>query len=109
MKAPFFLWAPRVVGLILTAFLASFALDSVGKPPTDLAMHLLPALVAGAIVAVAWRRPLAGAVAFLVLAAAYAFTTMRRPDWILAVSGPLAFAALSYFAGWLLLRPRQNP
>jgi hypothetical protein len=92
------LWGPRVLGLGLAAFLALFALDAFASglraaALPNFAIHLLPALIVGLLVAAGWRYPWVGAVGFGGLAVAYAAMASQRPDWILLISGPLALAA----------------
>jgi hypothetical protein len=99
------LWVPRIAGVAMAVFLALFALDAFGGKPflaalPDFLIHLAPAAVVLAGVAVAWRFPLAGAAAFGAFAVGYAVVAHGRPDWIAAVSGPLAgVAALFLMSG----------
>ena len=101
------LFAPRVLGLALVGFLALFALDAFteGQPLAiaigNGAVHLVPAAIALALVAVAWRWPLVGAVGFLAAAALYAWIAPRgHVDWIAVISGPLAIVSALYFWSW---------
>ncbi|HET7697789.1 MAG TPA: hypothetical protein VFK57_18900 [Vicinamibacterales bacterium] len=104
-KSSALLWAPRLTGIGMSLFLALFALDAFdGKPlaaalPAFL-MHLLPALIVAATVAVAWRYPLAGAAAFAFFALAYAVMVRGRLDWIAVIAGPLAAVAGLFFLSW---------
>ena len=107
MKNTLLLWAPRVVGFSLTIFLGLFAFHGFSR--ASLNMNMLPALLVFVSVALAWRRPLIGAIAFVVLGVAYAVMARQRPDWILVISGPLAFAALLYLLSWLQFRQRPAP
>lgn len=74
MKA-FLLWTPRLLGAVTVVFLASFALDAFGaeapmdQAASDFVMHLLPALAVAALVAIAWRYPVAGGLMLVALAA----------------------------------------
>jgi hypothetical protein len=94
-------WAPRVSGVALTVFLSAFALDaSDGVPPGNstsaYAMHLLPASVCAALMAVAWRFRWIGTIGFGALAVGYALLVQSRPDWIVAISGPLAITSFLF-------------
>lgn len=60
---------------------------------------LVPAALVLAMVIAAWRTPWIGAVAFLLLAAAYAMMTSRF-DWIVAISGPLAVVGGLFLLSW---------
>jgi hypothetical protein len=99
-------WGPRALGIAVALFLAAFALDVFGEGrgalQTALALlvHLVPSLLVLGAVAVAWRRPWVGAVVFLGLAAGYAMSTLRRPDWILVVAGPLALVGVLFALSW---------
>ena len=93
------LWTPRLLGLLMAAFLAAFALDVFdGNGPVilPLLMHLLPAAIVGLAVAGGWRHPAVGAVAFAALAIAYALIAARHLDWIAVISGPLALTAVLF-------------
>ena len=91
--AQILLWLPRLLGIALALFLAVFALDAFSGQPLseavpDFAVHLLPALVVLGVVAVAWRYPWFGGVAFIGFAVLYA-ASVRRVDWIAVIGGPL--------------------
>jgi hypothetical protein len=111
------LWIARLAGLGICLFLGVFALDAfdgrpIGEAIPAFAIHLGPAGLCAAVVAIGWRRWWAGALGFGVLAAAYAAIVYRpgtgaRLDWIAAISGPLMFVALLYvLAG--LMGPRAS-
>ena len=94
-------WAPRVIGIGATLFLALFALDAFdGRPLSavlpDFAMHLVPAAVCSVVVALAWRYPWVGAATLGALAVGYALSVPTHPDWIAVISGPLALTALMF-------------
>lgn len=102
----FLLWSPRILGIAVAVFLSLFALDAL-RPGTplaqalpDFAMHLVPAAVVLAVVALSWRRPWIGGVAFVLLAAVYAVTARFRLDWILAISGPLLIVGVLFLLSW---------
>ena len=88
-------WLPRIAGILMALFLALFALDSLREPLPQLVMHLLPALLVVAIVAVAWKHPMVGAAAFAVCAIGYGIMT-RRVDWFLAIGLPLLVISILY-------------
>jgi hypothetical protein len=95
------IWAPRLAGVLVTLFVAMFALDAFdGGPLTQtlpaFVIHLIPAAIVGLVVAVAWRHPWVGAAGFGALAVAYAVSVPSRPDWILAISGPLAVTSVLF-------------
>lgn len=98
-------WAPRLAGIALALFLSLFALDAFeGKSFAEgvpaFLIHLAPAMLVFATVAIAWRYPLVGAVAFLACAVGYAAMVRGRLDWIAVISGPLAVVAILFFLSW---------
>jgi hypothetical protein len=101
-----FVWMPRLLGIAAGAFLSLFAWDAFrpGLAPTaarvEFAMNLIPSAVVLVVVALSWRRPWIGGVAFVALGAAYALWVRSRPDWILAISGPLFALAIVFFWSW---------
>jgi hypothetical protein len=102
------LWSPRILGILVSAFIGVFALDafSEGKPfllaLPDFLIHLIPAFVLAGLVAASFRRPWIGAVAFIGLAVAYAVTMSKgRLDWMLTISGPLVVVGALFVWSWL--------
>jgi hypothetical protein len=100
------LWCPRLLGIVVGLFLGLFALDAfepgkpLGRTLTDFAIHLVPAAVVLAIVALSWRRPWVGGTTFVLLAAVYALTVSFRLDWVLAISAPLLTVGLLFLWSW---------
>jgi hypothetical protein len=105
-SAYWLLWAPRILGIVVSLFIASFALDgfSQGKPFTqalgDVAIHLIPAAILFIVVALSFRREWIGGVTFAGLGVAYAAMTRDRPDWTLAISGPLLLVGVLFLWSW---------
>jgi hypothetical protein len=99
------LWLSRALALAMALFIGVFALDAFSEGPSFWAAlphflrHLLPTWILLAAIAVAWRRPWIGGLAFLSLAGWYA-TRVRRLDWILVIAGPLVLVATLYFLSW---------
>ncbi len=97
------LWTPRVLALVFAGFLSLFALDVFGEGAdlshtvTALAMHLIPAAVVLAVLAVAWRWPKAGGVLFVLAGAAYSVTAGRHVSWIVVIGGPLVVVGALFF------------
>ena len=94
-SARLLLWSPRVLGILMAAFLGMFALDAFGEGKlliqalADFAIHLVPAIMLLAIVATSWRWEWVGGIGFVGLAVAYVAMVPGRLDWILVISGPL--------------------
>lgn len=99
-------WAPRVFGILATLFIGMFALDAFSenrgfwRALPDFFMHLIPAFALLATVVAAWRKPKFGALIFLGFAAVYAASSITHPNWILAISGPLALVGTLYLLSW---------
>jgi hypothetical protein len=104
-SAALLLWAPRIAGILVAAFLGLFALDAfdgrsfVAALP-EFALHLVPSLLVLAVVAAAWKFEWIGAVAFFGLAVLYAVMVRGRLDWIAVISGPLAIVAVLFLVSW---------
>lgn len=105
-SAAFLLWAPRILGILMTLFLGLFALDAfrpdrpLMRSLAEFAIHLLPALGVAIVVLLSWRREWIGGIAFLVLALAYAAMVRGRLDWILVISGPLVLLSAAFLLSW---------
>ena len=105
-SARLLLWSPRVLGILLSAFLAMFALDVFNEGKTlnealpDLAIHLLPATLLLIIVAASWRWEWVGGIVFAVLAVTYAASVRGRLDAILVISGPLLIVGVLFLWSW---------
>ena len=102
-------WSPRILGILVSLFIAVFALDvfSEGKPflhaLVDFTVHLVPAFVLLGLVIASFRQPWIGAVAFIGLAIVYALTMSKgRIDWMLAISGPMLAVGVLFLWSWWL-------
>lgn len=105
-------WTPRILSILFICFISMFALDvfEQGRPWTEvlgaLLVHLIPSYVLILILALAWRRPLAGAIGYLALALAYSVFAIRRGhwDWSLIIAGPLLLVAALFLMSWRAAR-----
>lgn len=102
-------WAPRVLGLLTAAFLGLFALDafagrSFREGLGEFIIHLAPAALLLALVAISWRYERFGAGVFFLLALGYALMVNWRLDWVAAVSGPLVLVGLLFLVSSRLAR-----
>jgi hypothetical protein len=99
-------WTPRVLGIAFAIFLSMFALDvfsegySFWQTLGALMIHLVPTAIIVAVLVVAWRWEWIGAVLFAAAALFYLVTTLKHPDWILAISGPLFLIAALFLVNW---------
>lgn len=108
-------WAPRVLAIIVVAFLSMFALDVFEEEKSPAArlpallIHLVPSFLLIAVLLLAWRRPWLGAVLFGAAALGYAISVgSGHPDWIAIISGPMLLTAALYFLSWVQVRRRPG-
>jgi len=100
------LWAPRLLAVAVGLFLAVFSLDAFGGGTSfvqalpDFLMHLVPAAIVAAVVALAWHWEWIGAVLFTALAMAYAVMAREHLSWIAVISGPLLITGALYGWSW---------
>ena len=107
-------WAPRVASLLIIFFVGLFSLDvfGTGAPPLDVLvgflMHNLPSIAMLVLLIFAWKRPVVGFVAFLIVAVAFAVLFVRDlyalPNLLLFVLPILLIASL-FYADWQWLKP----
>jgi hypothetical protein len=101
------LWAPRVLAVAVSLFLAVFSLDEITGTTNIfealpyVMIHLLPSAIVLAVVALSWRREWIGAVLFVALAAAYAVAARAHLSWVAVISGPLIVAGALYAWSWM--------
>jgi hypothetical protein len=101
------LWAPRLLAVAVSLFLGVFSLDAFGSGTSfvqalpGFLIHLLPAAIVAAVVALAWHREWIGAVVFAAVAVAYAVAAREHLSWIAAISGPLLITAALYGWNWM--------
>lgn len=99
---PVHIWSARLAGMAMALFLALFALDafegsaSLRNKVLHMLIHLWPSGLLALVIVLAWRRPMIGLVAFLLLAFGYAVWAWDHPQWVLVISGPLVVVAMLY-------------
>jgi len=106
--APLYCRIANVGGIVFALFLSVFALDVFSDHQhfwntiVGFFIHLIPTFTVLLLVFIAQRRPLVGAIAFMLLALAYLFFARGRFNWTVyaAISGPLAVIGLLYFMAW---------
>jgi hypothetical protein len=105
------IWAPRVLALCFAGFMAMFATDvfdehqGVWQTVLALFMHLIPAFVVLAVLALAWTHEWLGSAGYILLAALYAWWALPKHwDWTLYISGPLLLIAALYWMNWTMRR-----
>lgn len=114
------IWPPRLLAIGICAFLALFSLDvfAPGASPADIAigliMHNIPVFILAALIAVAWRREIIGAVTFAAGAMVYLGLVILGTDfhlymlsWVAIISGPALLVAGLYWRSWKHRRQRS--
>jgi uncharacterized membrane protein len=111
MLNKFLHWAPRILSLLFIMFISIFALDVFDEYQglsalLPLFMHLLPSLILLAVVIIAWRYDLVGAISFLAAAITYIWSVgLDRPwSWYLSISGPAIVVAILFLLSWFQKR-----
>jgi hypothetical protein len=102
-------WAPRLAALLIILFTGLFSLDvfGTGAPPLQVLgaflLHNLPSIAMLVVLLLAWKRPVVGFVAFLVIAAGFALFFVRDfyalTNLLLFVL-PLLLVAFLFYADW---------
>jgi len=101
-------WVPRILAILFAVLISLFAFDvfSESKPfwvmAFSLLTHLIPALVMVAVIIIAWRWELVGAVFFIAIAALYVVIVRGQGVWIyyLLIAGPLLITGVLYLLSW---------
>jgi hypothetical protein len=99
-------WVPRILGSLLVCFIGMFAMDVFGEgfgfwnTTLALVMHLIPALIAAAVLAVAWRWETTGGLLYLAGALTHAVLMGARlpASAVLIIAGPVALIGLMFIA-----------
>jgi len=115
--AKFIYRTPRIAGVLITIFVGMFALDMFTEGTNFWEMmggfliHVLPAIVMAGVLALAWRWPWIGFVAFLGAAIFFLRFGIRDPiasiGTVLLFSGPMAVIAMLFWANWKWLKEQQ--
>lgn len=106
-------WAPRVIGLAFVGFLALFSLDvfepglSAWQILGGLIIHNIPAFVMAAVVYMAWRHEVVGAIAFAAAGVLYIGLLLTSQNfqpymlsWSVTVAGPAFLVSWLYWRAW---------
>ena len=107
-------WAPRIAALLIILFTGLFSLDvfGTGAPPMEVLgaflLHNIPSILMLVLLILAWKRPVVGFVAFLVIAVAFTLFFVRdfyaMTNLVLFVL-PLFLVASLFYADWRWLAP----
>ncbi|HII71213.1 TPA: hypothetical protein HA265_00480 [Candidatus Woesearchaeota archaeon] len=120
----FIYWAPRMMSILFACFLALMSLDvfsmeaSFWEIALAFFMHNTPVYILAAIIIIAWKRELVGAVGFILAGFIYAglvLNTMRETGfewyylaWVGQISGIAFFVGILFFLGWYRKSKKDN-
>lgn len=101
-------WTPRALGALLGLFVGVFALDvftqgrSAAETFLAFLIHLIPAAIVFAALAIAWRWELTGGILFLGLAFLYVAMTGGTQHWAayLVLAGVPALVGILFLLDW---------
>jgi hypothetical protein len=101
-------WTPRVLCIAFAGFLGIFAPDVFGMSlnfehkALALLLHLIPAAVVFAALAIVWRREWIGAIIFPLLAVFHLVTKWGQLDWAgyAMIDGPLLVLGVLLLLNW---------
>ena len=112
----FVYWTPRVLSILFICFLAMFSLDviqpglSFGQILIGLIMHNIPAFILIAILAIAWKKEIVGAIGFIGAGLLYIglMTFNLVNGWplsrvvisILVIAGPAFLVGILFLMNW---------
>lgn len=114
----FIYWAPRILSILFILFLMMFSLDIFDMKLNfwgtllGLFMHNIPAFILIAVLVIAWKHELVGAIAFAVAGLLYILRTTitiinsGMPRWIilswsLTIAGPAFLVGILFLINWL--------
>ncbi len=108
MRKRLFFWIPRGLGILFTVFLFLLSFDvfgkemGLGKMLLGFFIHLLPAIIVGISVVIAWRKPLLGGILFILLGFIYMIIALQRVSWAVQfiISGPLFLTGILFLLDW---------
>lgn len=109
-------WAPRIAAILIIFFVSLFSLDVFDMEATPLEllagflMHNLPSIAMIIVLVFAWRRPVVGFIAFLLVGVFFLRFVIFGPDLghFLLFSGPLLLISALFYADWRWNKP-QSP
>jgi uncharacterized membrane protein YidH (DUF202 family) len=107
-------WSPRLAAVLIILFTGLFSLDVFGTGASPLEvlgaflMHNIPSITMLVLLIIAWKRPVVGFAAFLVVAVAFTILFVRdfyALSNLLLFVLPLLLIASLFYADWKWLKP----
>lgn len=113
----FLYWTPRILSILFICFLSLFSLDvyqpgmSAGDLALGLFMHNIPSLILIALLVIAWRREIVGAVGFIGAGLLYIGLVVGKLvnselplyiaiTWSLIIVGPAFLIGILFMINW---------
>jgi hypothetical protein len=99
-------WTPRIAAIVIILFTSLFSLDvfEAQAPPLELLLgflvHNIPSIVMILLLVFAWRRPVVGFVAFVIVAALFLIRSIFTLPNLLLFALPILMIALLFYADW---------
>lgn len=100
------IWSPRILGIIFVLFISLFALDVFSEYQglaiiLPLLIHLIPSLILLALIVIAWKNEIVGAIVFFGFAAWYTWQVgVEHWSWIILLAGPAVLVGILYLLSW---------
>jgi hypothetical protein len=109
-------WTPRILTILLAAFLMIFSLDefsgqkSFWQIALGLLMHNLPSIILLLVLILAWRKEWTGAIIYSLFGLLYLFTNLGHMHWsvIVLIPGPLVLIGLLFLLAWYKARRTES-
>lgn len=109
-------WAPRVLTILLAAFLMIFSLDvfdgqkNFWQTALGLLIHNIPSIVLILVLILAWKKEWTGAIIYSLFGLIYLVTNLGRMHWsaFALITGPLVLIGLLFLLAWYKAR-RTEP
>jgi hypothetical protein len=106
-------WAPRLAAILIIFFVSLFSFDvfEMQASPLELLgaflMHSLPSIIMIVVLVFAWRRPVVGFIAFLLVGLFFLRFVIfgLNLGHFLLFSGPLLLISCLFYADWRWLKP----
>ena len=109
-------WTPRILSIIFILFLAMFSLDVFDscngflECALGLLMHNIPVFILIAVLVIAWKKEIVGAVAFFAAGISYMILTLTTAiktgfewyylAWIVQISGIAFIIGILFWMNW---------
>ena len=125
MKNKFIYWVPRILSIILIAFMALMSLDifdgNYGFWGTILAflMHSIPSILLLIVLIISWKYEIVGGIVFILAGLLYGILSVSRVAisfpkewyvlvWALQIAGPAFFIGILFLIGWFRKRKKNK-